>query len=108
MVRIPSKLLVALLVFSTSKAEVKKDIEYGGADHIPLLLDAYILDSPGSFPAVIYVHGGGFTGEDKKGVPKPRDSRPRSASTGSLPTVRGQASSDDSWLLLSHLGGGKV
>ena len=67
-----SKLFVVVLVLSAcAKAVVKRDIEYGRADHVPLLLDAYILDSPGSFATVIYVHGGGFTGGDKKGVPKP-------------------------------------
>ena len=63
--------LLLLVVPIWARAEVKKDIEYGRAEGVPLLLDAYLSDGQGPFPAVIYVHGGGFTAGDKRDVPKP-------------------------------------
>ncbi|HXW13744.1 MAG TPA: alpha/beta hydrolase, partial [Terriglobia bacterium] len=64
--------VVLLLMISTcANAEVKKDVEYGRADGVPLLLDAYLLDGQGPFPTMIYVHGGGFTRGDKRDLPKP-------------------------------------
>src|SRR5437773_11318000 len=65
------RLIVLILTVSLyPAAETKQDIQYGMADNVPLLLDAYILDGPGPFPTIVYVHGGGFVGGDKKGTPK--------------------------------------
>ena len=72
MISIVKQLIVLILAASLyAVAEEKKDIKYGEADNVPLLMDAYILDGPGPFPTIVYVHGGGFTGGDKKGLPKP-------------------------------------
>lgn len=66
------KVVVLLIMLSPSfHAETKIDIEYGIADGVSLRLDAYILDGQGPFPSIIFVHGGGFTGGDKKSNPKP-------------------------------------
>jgi alpha-L-fucosidase 2 len=51
-------------------AERKTDIEYGTAAGESLKLDAYVPDGAGPFPAVILVHGGGWTSGDKSGGPK--------------------------------------
>ena len=68
------KNLLALLLCSafvaTASAAFKTDIEYGSAGGESLRLDAYVPDGPGPFPAVILVHGGGWTGGDKSGGPK--------------------------------------
>ncbi len=72
MLSIVTRLLILAIAFSVSAmADMKKDVEYGREDNVPLLLDAYSLEGPGPFPTVVYVHGGGFTGGDKKGLPKP-------------------------------------
>lgn len=46
------------------------EIEYGQAGGESLKLDACVPDGAGPFPAVILVHGGGWTGGDKSGGPK--------------------------------------
>jgi len=53
-------------------AEVIKDIEYGKAGEIPLLLDIYVPETPiaSPMPAIIWIHGGGWRGKDK--YPNPR------------------------------------
>lgn len=57
----------ALLVCSAvARCEIQKDIEYGRAGDVSLKLDASVPDGPGPFPAVIVVHGGGFTGGNKQ------------------------------------------
>ena len=48
-----------------SKGGVRKNIEYGRADGESLLLDVCVPDGKGPFPAVILVHGGGWSGGDK-------------------------------------------
>jgi len=47
--------------------EVIKDVEYGIAGDIPLLLDIYIPETPIArpMPAVIFIHGGSWKGGDK-------------------------------------------
>lgn len=60
-----------LTVSLYATAEIKRDIKYGEADMVPLLMDAYNVDGQGEFPTIVYVHGGGFVGGDKKGLPKP-------------------------------------
>jgi alpha-L-fucosidase 2 len=54
--------------------ELKKDIEYGRAGDVRLLLDASVPDGPGPFPVAILVHGGGWSNGDKAGSDKPGDS----------------------------------
>ncbi len=44
---------------------MKKNVEYVNRDGQALLLDASIPEGPGPFPAVILVHGGGFTAGNK-------------------------------------------
>jgi acetyl esterase len=67
------KLLCLLFLAASTFAigEEKMNIQYGEADNVPLLMDAYILDGKGPFPTIVYVHGGGFVTGDKKGLPKP-------------------------------------
>ncbi len=55
------------LVSSAVRAVTHKDIEYGQAAGVSLRLDAFVPDGPGPHPAVILVHGGGWTGGDKDG-----------------------------------------
>ena len=52
------------------RADLKTDIEYGNVAGESLKLDAYVPEGAGPFPAVILVHGGGWTGGDKSGGPK--------------------------------------
>jgi alpha-L-fucosidase 2 len=63
-------LALLLVIGSSLFGETKTDIEYGRADGVPLRLDAYLLDGKGSFPSILFVHGGGFAGGDKKPNPK--------------------------------------
>src|SRR4051794_929319 len=63
--------VLMLAALACSATEVKKDIEYGKLEYVPLLMDAYVLDGPGPFPTIVYVHGGGFVAGDKKSLPKP-------------------------------------
>lgn len=65
-------LVISLLVLGTIlfaetcvAAIVTSDIEFVKRGSAPLLLDASVPDGPGPFPAVIVVHGGGFTGGSK-------------------------------------------
>lgn len=62
-------LLVWLLSFGgglSARAELRKDIEFAKAEGVSLTLDAYVPDGAGPFPAVVIVHGGGFTRGDKQ------------------------------------------
>jgi pectinesterase len=49
------------------KGRVKTDIEYAQAGGESLKLDAFVPAGKGPFPAVIFVHGGGWSGGDKTG-----------------------------------------
>jgi len=49
------------------KDRVKRDIEYAQAGGESLKLDAFTPAGLGPFPAVIFVHGGGWSGGDKTG-----------------------------------------
>ena len=51
-------------------AAVETDIEYGQVAGASLKLDACVPDGAGPFPAVILVHGGGWTTGDKSGGPR--------------------------------------
>ena len=52
-------------------AELRTDIEFSVVDGVRLTLDAWIPEGAGPFPAVIVVHGGGFTAGDKQTFVKP-------------------------------------
>lgn len=59
--------LACLLLCSTfARGEVLKEIEYARVGDVVLKLDASVPDGKGPFPAVIIVHGGGFTGGNKQ------------------------------------------
>src|SRR5579871_5558684 len=60
-----SLLLLAALGYQAG-AEELKDLEYGQAQGVHLLLDAHIPDGPGPFRAAILVHGGGWIAGDKQ------------------------------------------
>ncbi len=49
----------------TAKSGIRKDLEYSHAGGESLRLDACVPDGKGPFPAVIMVHGGGWTSGDK-------------------------------------------
>lgn len=51
---------------SLLKGRVNRDIEYAQVSGESLKLDAFIPAGKGPFPAVIFVHGGGWSGGDKK------------------------------------------
>ncbi len=52
----------------TVQRALKMDVEYAKVGDESLKLDAFVPDGKGPFPAVIVVHGGGFTAGDKQGV----------------------------------------
>jgi len=66
----PLMLLLAAALSATAGAALRPDIEYGTAAGESLKLDAYVPEGAGPFPAVILVHGGGWTGGDKSGGPR--------------------------------------
>ncbi len=53
------------------KDQIKKDIEYAHTGGESLKLDVFTPSGKGPFPAVIFVHGGGWSGGDKKGSNDP-------------------------------------
>jgi alpha-L-fucosidase 2 len=60
--------LVALVALAASaRAGLTNDVEYAKVDGVSLRLDAFVPDGKGPFPAVILVHGGGWTSGDKSG-----------------------------------------
>jgi alpha-L-fucosidase 2 len=65
--------LVVLAGFATSEvwAGWRKDVEFARPGGFSLTLDAWVPDGAGPFPAVIVVHGGGFTAGDKRTYVKP-------------------------------------
>jgi alpha-L-fucosidase 2 len=66
--KIAPLLLSALVLFSWSlRAERQVDIEYGTAGGRSLKLDASVPEGKGPFPAVILIHGGGWSAGDKSG-----------------------------------------
>ena len=54
-----------LLLNLASPAATYSNIEYSDPDGKPLLLDVYVPDGAGPFPAAIIVHGGSWTGGNK-------------------------------------------
>ncbi len=63
----PSLPLSAASAAPASADAVHVDVEYGRAGGERLLLDAWVPPGPGPHPAVILVHGGGWTTGDKSG-----------------------------------------
>ena len=53
-----------------AQMEVRTDIEFATVADTRLLMDAYLPRGSGPFPAIIWVHGGGFVSGDKKQYPK--------------------------------------
>ncbi len=62
-----SLLAFALFALGAQQYEVIPDIEYSRPGGFSLKLDAHIPPGDGSFPAVILVHGGGWSAGDKSG-----------------------------------------
>ena len=62
--------LLAVSLAGSVSASTHNDVEYATVDGESLKLDAYVPEGAGPFPAVILVHGGGWTGGDKSGGPK--------------------------------------
>ncbi len=60
-------LALSLVICSSAQAGLTKDVEYAKVDGVGLALDAFVPDGPGPFPAVIMVHGGGWSHGDKSG-----------------------------------------
>lgn len=69
--RLLAGLLAFAVILSATRAELKRDIEYGQAAGERLLLDASVPDGAGPFPIAILVHGGGWNSGDKGGSDKP-------------------------------------
>jgi acetyl esterase len=66
------KTLASILLLSMPAfAELRTDIEFASKGDVRLTLDAYVPEGAGPFPAVIVVHGGGFTRGDKQTFVKP-------------------------------------
>ena len=57
--------LASLPLLAAQSYKVFEDIEFTRPDGISLKLDAHIPDGPGPFPAIILVHGGGWTNGTK-------------------------------------------
>ena len=67
--------LIALLLLSVTQADdvhVIRDIEYASPESVSLRLDLYLPDEESSkpVPCVVFVHGGGWKGGDKKSALK--------------------------------------
>jgi alpha-L-fucosidase 2 len=58
--------VLCLLLAAAAQATLQPDIEYAKAGDVSLKMDASIPDGPGPFPTVILVHGGGWSGGDRK------------------------------------------
>jgi alpha-L-fucosidase 2 len=63
-------LLLGIIVPALLTAGLKENIEFARRGDQPLLMDAFIPEGKGPFPAIIWVHGGGFVAGDKKPAPK--------------------------------------
>jgi alpha-L-fucosidase 2 len=55
-----------LAAWPAGGAVVKSDVEYGRAGDVSLRLDVCIPDGKGPFPAAILIHGGAWSGGDKR------------------------------------------
>ncbi len=57
---------VLLCAARPTTAEIRQNIEYARPGGEALALDAFVPAGKGPFPAIIIVHGGGFTGGDRR------------------------------------------
>ncbi|HEX8986084.1 MAG TPA: alpha/beta hydrolase [Bryobacteraceae bacterium] len=57
---------ILLCAAQPTTAELRQNIEYARPEGVGLALDAFVPAGDGPFPAVIIVHGGGFTGGDRR------------------------------------------
>jgi alpha-L-fucosidase 2 len=64
-------LAMLLALASLAGARALQDVEFGSAAGQRLLMDAYIPDGAGPFPAAILVHGGAWVTGDKRGTVRP-------------------------------------
>jgi acetyl esterase len=65
-------LMVPLLFAAQlSSASIRRDVEYGRAGDVPLLMDVSVPEGTGPFPAVIIVHGGGWIGGHREHSVRP-------------------------------------
>jgi acetyl esterase len=55
--------------FAAPELDVRTDIEFAKIGDTSLKLDSYIPKGPGPYPAIVWVHGGGFVSGDKKQYP---------------------------------------
>jgi acetyl esterase len=62
--------LIALAFSTHLLGSTLTDVEFSRPQGVSLTLDGTVLDGPGPFPTIVFVHGGGFSGGDKKGYPK--------------------------------------
>jgi len=62
---------ILLAAAAASAAQVRTDVEFAKKGDVSLTLDASVPDGGGPYPAVIVVHGGGFTKGDKQTYVKP-------------------------------------
>jgi acetyl esterase/lipase len=58
---------LALGASAATAAVLRRNVEYGRAGGVPLLLNVSIPDGPGPHPVAILVHGGGWSSGDKDG-----------------------------------------
>ncbi|MFC1966339.1 alpha/beta hydrolase fold domain-containing protein [Chloroflexota bacterium] len=63
--------VIPTVVIPNTTVEVTKDVEYGRASDIPLLLDIHTPGTPIAtpMPAIIFIHGGGWDSGDKSEKP---------------------------------------
>jgi acetyl esterase len=55
--------------WAAPELETRQDIEFGKVGDTSLKLDAYLQKGNGPYPAIVWVHGGGFVSGDKKQIP---------------------------------------
>jgi len=53
---------------SAASVTIEREIVFATVEGLPLKLDAYRPELPGPLPAIIFVHGGGWVGGDKRGM----------------------------------------
>ncbi|MFQ6090625.1 MAG: alkaline phosphatase family protein, partial [Candidatus Bipolaricaulia bacterium] len=64
---LPGRSLISGSV-SAASVTIEREIVFATVESLPLKLDAYRPELPGPLPAIIFVHGGGWVGGDKRGM----------------------------------------